>query len=98
MYYKEAWKELDKPTARVIKNWVIKNLVDTTDPRQHDKPLIGNLKGIWRYRVGGYRLFAEIKEDVLIVFLFEIAHRREIFISVGSKHRVAWSSLRRMPA
>lgn len=71
-------KKLDKPTARVIKNWIIKNLVDTTDPRQHGKPLTGNLKGIWRYRVGDYRLFAEIQEDVLIVFLFEIDHRREI--------------------
>ena len=58
MYYKEAWKELDKPTARVIKNWIIKNLVDTTDSRQHGKPLTGNLKGIWRYRVEDYRLFA----------------------------------------
>lgn len=72
-------KKLDKPTARVIKNWIIKNLVDTTDPRQHGKPLTGNLKGIWRYRVGDYRLFAEIQEDVLIVFLFEIAHQREIY-------------------
>lgn len=72
-------KKLDKPTARVIKNWIIKNLVDTTDSRQHGKPLTGNLKGIWRYRVGGYRLFAEIQEDVLIVFLFEITHRRKIY-------------------
>ena len=72
-------KKLDKPTARVIKNWIIKNLVDTTDPRQPGKPFTGNLKGIWRYRVGDHRLFAEIQEDVLIVFLFEIAHRREIY-------------------
>lgn len=34
-------KKLDKPTARVIKNWIIKNLVDTTDSRQHGKPLQG---------------------------------------------------------
>ena len=72
-------KKLDKQTARVIKNWVVKNLVDTTDPRQHGKSLTGNLKGVWRYRVGDYRLFAEIQDDVLIVFLFDIAHRREVY-------------------
>ena len=72
-------RKLDKPTVRVIKNWVIKNLVDTTDPRMHGKALTGNLKGIWRYRVGDYRLFAEIHDEDLIIFLFEIAHRREVY-------------------
>ena len=72
-------KKLDKPTLRVIKNWVIKNLVDTTDSRLHGKALTGNLKGVWRYRVGDYRLFAEIHDDELIIFLFEIAHRREFY-------------------
>ena len=47
-------KKLDKQTVRVIKNWVIKNLVNTPDPRLHGKALKGNLKGIWRYRVGDY--------------------------------------------
>ena len=54
-------KKLDKQTVRVIKNWVIKNLVNTPDPRLHGKALKGNLKGIWRYRVGDYRLFASIE-------------------------------------
>lgn len=72
-------RKLDKPTVRVIKNWVIKNLVDTTDPRMHGKALTGNVKGIWRYRVGDYRLFAEIHDEELIIFLFEIAHRREVY-------------------
>lgn len=83
-------KKLDKPTVRVIKNWIIKNLVDTTDPRQHSKPL----QGIWKEYGGtgsGITGFLrEIRKDVLIVFLFEMAHRVNIFISVGSKHRVAW--------
>lgn len=72
-------RKLDKPIVRVIKNWVIKNLVDTTDPRMQGKALTGNVKGIWRYRVGDYRLFAEIHDEDLIIFLFEIAHRREVY-------------------
>lgn len=72
-------KKLDKPTARVIKNWIVKNLVDCSDPRQHGKALTGNLKGVWRYRVGDYRLFAEIHDDEVLIFIFNIAHRREIY-------------------
>jgi len=72
-------KKLDKPVVRVIKKWVVKNLVDCVDPRIHGKPLKGNLKGIWRYRVGDYRLFADIQDDKLVIFLFEVAHRKEIY-------------------
>ena len=72
-------KKLDKPVVRGIKNWVVKNLVDCVDPRIHGKPLKGNLKGVWRYRVGDYRLFADIQDDKLVIFLFEVAHRKEIY-------------------
>lgn len=72
-------KKLDRQTVRVIKNWVVKNLVDTEDPRLHGKALTGTLKGIWRYRVGDYRLFADIKDDIVTIFIFEVAHRREIY-------------------
>ena len=72
-------KKLDRQTVRVIKNWVVKNLVDTEDPRLHGKALTGTLKGIWRYRAGDYRLFADIKDGIVTIFIFEVAHRREIY-------------------
>ena len=72
-------KKLDRQTVRVIKNWVIKNLADTDDPRLHGKALSGNLKGVWRYRVGDYRMFADIRDNIVTVFIFEIAHRGEIY-------------------
>ena len=72
-------KKLDKQTVRIIKNWVVKNLVDCSDPREHGKALTGNLKGIWRFRVGDYRLFADIRDEIVTVFIFEVAHRREIY-------------------
>ena len=72
-------KKLDKPVEKKKKNWVVKNLVDCVDLRMHGKPLKGNLKGVWRYRVGDYRLFADIQDDKLVIFLFEVAHRKEIY-------------------
>ena len=71
--------KMDKPTVRAIKNWISKNLVDTNDPRLHGKALTGNLKGIWRYRVGDYRLFARIEDNEVLIFIFEIGRRDEIY-------------------
>lgn len=72
-------KKLDKHTVRIIKNWTVKNLVDTTDPRRHGKALTGNLSGVWRYRVGDYRMFATIQDAIVTIEIFEVAHRREIY-------------------
>ena len=75
----KALKKLDKQTARVIKNWVIKHLVDCDGPRVHGKALKGNLVGIWRYRVGDYRLFADIHDNIVTVEIFEVEHRSKIY-------------------
>lgn len=71
--------KLDKTTLRIIKNWVIKNLVDTDNPKKVGKQLKGNLKGVWRYRIGDYRLFAKIDDEILTIFLIDIGHRREVY-------------------
>ena len=71
--------QIDKQTVRIINNRKVKNLVDTDDPRNKGKALKGNLKGIWRYRIGDYRLFATIEDDIMTVFLFEISHRRDVY-------------------
>lgn len=78
-------KKLDPSMNRIIKNWIVKNLLDTDNPRLHGKALTGNLKGIWRYRVGDYRIFADIQEDILTIFIFEVAHRRDVYKNKETK-------------
>ena len=75
---KKQLKKLNKQAARIIKNWIEKNLINTIDPRLKGKPLKGNLKGIWRYGAGDYRIFATIEDNKLIIFLFDIGHRKEV--------------------
>lgn len=75
----KALKKLDRATARLILSWVEKNLSGSSDPRRHGKPLTGNLSGIWRYRIGDYRLLAKIEDDRLVVFMLEIGHRSQIY-------------------
>jgi len=54
-------------------------IVDCDDPRVHGKPLKGKLAGIWRYRVGDYRIFADIHDEILTIEIFEMGHRREVY-------------------
>lgn len=72
-------KKLDKQTARLITAWIRKNLENCDDPRQHGKGLTANKSGQWRYRVGDYRLIADIQEDKVIILLLNIGHRRSIY-------------------
>jgi len=43
------------------------------------KPLVGELKGLWRYRLGDYRLIYEPNEKTLKVVLLEFSARGSIY-------------------
>ena len=66
-------------TRKLIKSWIEKNLLNTDNPRQHGKGLTGNLSQYWRYRVGDYRILAEINDAEIIIIIVEIGHRRDIY-------------------
>lgn len=72
-------RKLDQQTRRLILSWIEKNLVDCDDPRQHGKGLTANHSGQWRYRVGDYRLIAEIQDAKVIILIVRIGHRSEIY-------------------
>lgn len=72
-------QKMDRAISRMIYRWVDKNLVGSADPRVHGKALTGKLSGLWRYRVGNYRLIAEIQDDRLVILMLEVGHRSEIY-------------------
>ena len=76
---KKELKKLDKPTAKIILAWLRKNLEDCNNPRLHGKALVGDKKGYWRYRVGDYRIIADIQDDKILVLVLEIGHRKSIY-------------------
>ena len=81
-YTEQAIKELkkfDKHTQFFILAWIEKNLVDCENPRQHGKGLTANRSGEWRYRVGDYRIIAEIEDDKVIILVLTVGHRREVY-------------------
>ena len=72
-------KKKDPMEALRIYNWIGKNLVDCEDPRRTGKALSGQYKGSWRYRVGNYRILAEIHDDILVILLIDIGHRSTVY-------------------
>lgn len=72
-------KKLDKHIQALLKSWIDKNLIGTSNPRQHGKSLTANKNGQWRYRIGDYRLLAEIQEERVVILVLEVGHRREVY-------------------
>ena len=77
--FDKSFKKLDKQTQKIIKAWIEKNLVGCENPRIHGKGLTANKSGQWRYRVGDYRILAEIRDNELVLVLIEAGHRRRIY-------------------
>ena len=73
------FKKLDRYTQKMLKGWIVKNLIDTENPRQHGKALAGNMAGAWRYRIGEYRLLCHIDDGELIILALTVGHRREVY-------------------
>lgn len=72
-------RKLDAQTRKIILTWIKKNLYQTENPRQHGKSLTANRSGEWRYRVGNYRLLAHILDDEIVIEVFAVGHRRDIY-------------------
>lgn len=72
------FKSLDKPIRNQIQK-VIQHLENQANPRSLGKALVGEFKGLWRYRVGDYRLICEFHDDRLLVFVLELNHRSKIY-------------------
>lgn len=74
----KAIRKLDKTTAEKILN-AVEEVSKLDDPRSRGKALVGNLSGLWRYRVGDYRIVCNIEDGVMVILVVDVAHRREIY-------------------
>ena len=71
-----------------VKKQIIKaleKLETLKDPRESGKALVENLNGLWRYRVGDYRLICLLKDDELIILLLNIVKRDEAYLDKNVK-------------
>lgn len=43
------------------------------------RPLVGPYKGLFKYRIGDYRIVYSIEKDRLVVFVLRIRHRKDVY-------------------
>ncbi|WP_256478099.1 type II toxin-antitoxin system RelE/ParE family toxin [Bartonella sp. B1099] len=51
------------------------------DVRAIGKPLRDQLSGLWRYRVGDYRILCDLYDKELVVLVLAVRHRKNIYKS-----------------
>jgi mRNA interferase RelE/StbE len=71
--------KLDPTVARRILKFLLERVAKLEDPRKIGERLQGILHHLWKYRVGDYRILCSFKQEVLVVLVLEIGHRREIY-------------------
>ena len=72
-------KHLDKQTAARILLFLKNRVATLENPRSIGEALQGTLKKYWKYRVGNWRIVTEIRDDVLVVAVVKVGHRREVY-------------------
>lgn len=75
---KSAVKEIDRLPQRDIKSILDKIASLADDPRPHDCKKLSNQEK-YRVRCGDYRILYMIEDDVLIVYVVKVGHRRDVY-------------------
>ena len=76
--FKKQLKKLDAAISKRVLDYLEQiELLD--NPRSRGKALTSNLSGLWRYRVGDYRILCRIRDDRLIITVIEIGHRAMVY-------------------
>jgi mRNA interferase RelE/StbE len=71
--------KLDKPVEQRILRFLRERVARLDDPRQIGASLEGALSGLWKYRVGDYRIICSLEDARLVVLVLRIGHRREVY-------------------
>jgi len=71
---------LDRQSAERILRFLSERLAKLEDPRSIGEALKGSKLGeLWKYRVGDYRLIADIQDGTLCILVVRIGNRREVY-------------------
>jgi mRNA interferase RelE/StbE len=72
-------EKLDKPVEKRILKFLRDRVANLEDPRQIGGSLQGTRSGLWKYRVGDYRVICSLEHDRLMVLVLQVGHRREVY-------------------
>ncbi|MFZ0478980.1 MAG: type II toxin-antitoxin system RelE/ParE family toxin [Terriglobales bacterium] len=71
--------KLDRVVQKSILQFLRERVQTASDPRMLGKPLHGDKKDLWRYRVGDYRIVCDIQDDRVVVLVVRVGHRKGVY-------------------
>jgi mRNA interferase RelE/StbE len=72
-------KKLDQQAQASIVRFLRERVRPAENPRQWGKPLQGDKGGLWRYRVGDYRLICDIQDEKVTVLVLIVGNRKDVY-------------------
>lgn len=76
--FDREFEKLDRAVQRRVLAY-LHDVEALNDPRQRGKALTANHAGIWRYRVGDFRILAQLIDDKLTILTLQVGHRRDVY-------------------
>jgi mRNA interferase RelE/StbE len=74
-------RKLDRQWQTAILDYLEDEIAPTPDPRSKGKALVGDKKGLWRFRVADFRIICEIQDTQLVILAVAIGHRKNVYES-----------------
>ena len=74
---RKQFSKLNKDVKKRILHY-LENRV-SAHPHNFGKSLVGDKKGLWRYRVDDYRIICNISNNEFLVLVVDLGHRREVY-------------------
>ena len=71
--------KLDATARERIRRFLRQRLQGADNPRQWGKALTGRYAGLWRYRLGDYRLVCQLQDARLVVLVVKVARRDKVY-------------------
>jgi mRNA interferase RelE/StbE len=71
--------KLDRTAQKSIHHFLRERLSPSNNPRPWGRALQGEKRGLWRYRVGDYRLICDIRDEKITILVLELGHRKDVY-------------------
>lgn len=72
-------RKLDPAERRRIREFLEGKVAALDDPRSIGKALSGSFSGLWRYRIGDYRVIVSIDDARFCVLVLKVGHRKSVY-------------------
>lgn len=82
---KRQLQKIDKSWQNKILDYLEDEISPLNDPRTRGKSLVGDKRGLWRYRVGDYRIICDIQTENIVIVAITIGHRKDVYAGPNKK-------------